>query len=45
MLARRDLPLAEIAYRAGFASQAHFSTAFRRATGTTPARYRAETES
>lgn len=42
LLARRDLALAEIAYRAGFASQAHFSTAFRRATGTTPARYRAE---
>ncbi|WP_342236416.1 AraC family transcriptional regulator [Inquilinus sp. OTU3971] len=42
LLARSDLALAEIAYRAGFASQAHFSTAFRRATGTTPARYRAE---
>ncbi|MDR6290276.1 AraC family transcriptional regulator [Inquilinus ginsengisoli] len=42
MLERRELALAEIAYRAGFASQAHFSTAFRRATGTTPARYRAE---
>jgi AraC family transcriptional regulator len=42
LLARPDLALAEIAYRAGFASQAHFSTAFRRATGTTPARYRAE---
>jgi len=42
LLARRDLALAEIAYRSGFASQAHFSTAFRRATGTTPARYRME---
>jgi len=30
----------EIAARAGFSSQSHFSTAFRRATGFTPLDYR-----
>ncbi len=32
--------LAEIAQRAGFYDQSHFTNAFQRAYGTTPARYR-----
>lgn len=36
-----DRPLAEVAYDAGFADQAHFTRAFKRAFGLTPARYRA----
>jgi AraC family transcriptional regulator len=39
-LARTDTPLAEIAARAGFADQSHFTRVFRRQVGTTPARYR-----
>ena len=35
------LPLAEIAYGCGFSSQAHFSLAFKSATGTTPNAFRA----
>src|SRR5262249_34519115 len=35
-----DRPLAEVAYDAGFADQAHFTRAFKRAFGLTPARYR-----
>jgi AraC family transcriptional regulator len=42
-LAGGDRPLAEIAVEAGFADQSHFTRLFRRYTGTTPARYRAET--
>ena len=34
--------LAQIALAAGFANQAHFSTTFKRLTGTTPARYRTD---
>lgn len=34
------LPLADIALACGFSSQSRFTTAFRRATGFTPARYR-----
>ncbi|MCY1553962.1 Exoenzyme S synthesis regulatory protein ExsA [compost metagenome] len=37
---QRDRPLAEIANAFGFSSQAHFTEAFRRRTGTTPARWR-----
>jgi AraC family transcriptional regulator len=33
-------PIAEIAYAAGFSSQAHFTTNFRRVTGVTPGRFR-----
>lgn len=33
-------PIADIALDAGFASQSHFSTAFRKVTGMSPARYR-----
>lgn len=40
LMARRDLTLAEIAYAAGFSSQAHFSTLFRRVTGRTPGEHR-----
>ena len=40
-LLAEDLPLARIAQDAGFADQSHFTRAFRRHTGLTPARYRA----
>jgi AraC family transcriptional regulator len=43
-LARGDAPLGVIATEAGFADQSHFTRAFRRYAGTTPARYRAETQ-
>ena len=39
-LAHATTPLAEIAYRAGFADQSHFTRAFRRYAGVTPRRYR-----
>jgi len=35
-----SLPIAEIALASGFADQSHFTKVFRRATGTTPRRYR-----
>ena len=40
LLRTGDLPLKEIAYRIGFSSPAHFSTAFRQATGILPSAYR-----
>ena len=40
MLARDDTPLVEIALAVGFQTQAHFSTVFKRCTGTTPGRWR-----
>jgi AraC family transcriptional regulator len=43
-IARGDTPLAVIATQAGFADQSHFTRAFRRYVGVTPARYRAETQ-
>jgi AraC family transcriptional regulator len=43
-LARTDAPLAAIASEAGFADQSHFTRLFRRHLGTTPARYRLETQ-
>ena len=39
-LAETPLSLAEISYRLGFASQAHFTTIFRKHVGTTPGAYR-----
>ena len=40
MLADGTLPLVEIAHRSGFAAQASFNRAFRRAVGMTPGEYR-----
>ena len=40
LLAADDLKLVEIALRTGFANQAHFNRAFKRATGMTPGSYR-----
>ena len=40
LLSETSLPLAEIAYRLGFASQSHFTALFRRLTSTTPNAYR-----
>jgi AraC family transcriptional regulator len=39
-LAAGKLPLVQIALNAGFSSQASFTRAFSRATGTTPQEYR-----
>jgi AraC family transcriptional regulator len=39
-LAATDTPLSEIAAAAGFCDQSHFSTAFKRHTGSTPSEYR-----
>jgi len=35
-----DAPLAEVALRAGFADQSHFTREFRRHVGVTPAAFR-----
>jgi AraC family transcriptional regulator len=40
ILLREDTPLADVAYRVGFADQSHFSRHFRRITGTPPGRLR-----
>jgi AraC family transcriptional regulator len=40
LLADRRIPLAEVALAVGFSAQPHFTTAFRRATGTTPGAWR-----
>ena len=40
LLSATGLPITEIAYRSGFASQSHLCTRFRRIMGTSPARYR-----
>jgi AraC family transcriptional regulator len=42
LLADRAIDLAGVALAVGFSSQAHFTTAFKRVTGKTPARWRAE---
>jgi AraC family transcriptional regulator len=39
-LATADVPLSEIALQAGFVDQSHFTRAFKRQTGLTPAKYR-----
>lgn len=43
-LARTDWPIAEIAYRGGYADQSALTRALRRATGTTPAAYRRQAQ-
>lgn len=43
-ISRGDTPLGVIAAQAGFADQSHFTRAFRRYVGMTPARYRLETQ-
>ncbi|MNN10310.1 Exoenzyme S synthesis regulatory protein ExsA [compost metagenome] len=40
LLKTTGLTLAAIAHECGFASQAHFTGAFKAATGTTPAKFR-----
>ena len=40
-LSSSNFPISSIAYDAGFSSQSHFSTLFKRYLGTTPAEYRA----
>ncbi len=40
MLCDREIPLAAIAFEAGFADQSHLTRMFRKFVGTTPARYR-----
>lgn len=42
LLTNSELPLAQIALDCGFTDQAHFTNAFGKATGTTPARWRKE---
>lgn len=42
LLSATPLPLAEIALACGFSSQTHLGAAFKKATGQTPGRYRAE---
>lgn len=41
IMSRTDMPLNEIAVRVGFYDQSHFTNAFKRQTGLTPAQYRA----
>jgi AraC family transcriptional regulator len=40
LLRDTELPVLQVALRTGFASQSHLSTAFKRATGSTPGAYR-----
>ena len=40
LLANTNMPLAEIASKTGFSSQAHFSTAFKKRLGLAPGKYR-----
>ena len=42
LLRLADMPLAEIAYATGFASQSHMTDTFRRVLGTTPGKWRKE---
>ena len=41
LLQETELPISEIALRAGFSSQSHFTTSFRRVAGATPQAFRA----
>ncbi len=45
LLAAGEMPLAEIAYTCGFASQSHMTDVFREKLGVTPGRYRKEVRS
>lgn len=40
ILSRHDVDVAQVAYKVGFTSQPHFSTAFKKFTGMTPTEYR-----
>ncbi|MFM0054453.1 AraC family transcriptional regulator [Paraburkholderia phytofirmans] len=40
MLLEEEVPIVQIAFSVGFRSQAHFTSVFRKVTGTTPARWR-----
>lgn len=40
LLKQRDVDITQIAFRVGFSSQSHFSTAFKKLTGFTPTEYR-----
>ncbi|MFT3968156.1 MAG: GTP-binding protein [Sphingobium sp.] len=42
LLLDRDIPIAEVALRAGFANQSHLTVNFRKLVRTTPARFRAD---
>jgi len=42
LLSGTQLPIAQIALECGFTDQAHFTKAFAKANGTTPARWRRE---
>jgi len=44
LLASTNMPLAELAQAAGFSDQSHLTTAFRKAVGVSPARYRRHEE-
>ncbi|MBR0961639.1 AraC family transcriptional regulator [Bradyrhizobium japonicum] len=44
LLSSSEMPLVEVALAAGFCTQAHFSTVFKRMVGETPARWRRETK-
>jgi AraC family transcriptional regulator len=41
LLQETELPISEIALRAGFSSQSHFTTSFHRVAGATPKAFRA----
>lgn len=43
LLLNRDMPIVDVALNVGFANQSHFTVNFRKLTGTTPARFRADT--
>jgi len=42
LLLDRDIPIAEVALRVGFANQSHFTVNFKKLTGKTPSRFRNE---
>ncbi len=44
LLSKTDLPIAEVAYQSGMPNLSHFSTAFRKNVGATPAAFRLHTK-